>query len=54
MCGPIHRRSMWMVERHLKSLKDSVRQRAHPEGSMCLFFYKQGLSMKFILVYHFT
>jgi hypothetical protein len=34
MCGPVHTRSMWMVERHLKSLKDLVRQRACPEGSM--------------------
>ena len=34
MCGPIHTRSMWMVERHLKSLKALVRQREHPKGSM--------------------
>ena len=34
MCGPIHTSSMWMVERHLKSLKDLVRQRARHEGSM--------------------
>ena len=34
LCGPVHSRSMWMVERHLKSLKALVRQRAHPEGSM--------------------
>ena len=34
MCGHVHTRSMWMVERHLKSLKDLVRQRAHSEGSM--------------------
>jgi hypothetical protein len=34
MCGPVHRRSMWMVERHLKSLKALVRQRACPKGSM--------------------
>jgi hypothetical protein len=34
MCGPVHTRSMWMVERHLKSLKDFVRQRACLEGSM--------------------
>jgi hypothetical protein len=34
LCGPIHTRSMWMVERHLKSLKALVRQRACPEGSM--------------------
>ena len=34
LCGPIHTRSMWMVERHLKSLKSLVRQRARPEGSM--------------------
>ena len=34
MCGPVHTRSMWMVERHLKSLNALVRQRACPEGSM--------------------
>ena len=34
MCGPVHTRSMWMVERHLKSLKDLVRQRACPKGYM--------------------
>lgn len=34
MCGPVHTRSMWMVERHLKFFKALVRQRAHLEGSM--------------------
>jgi hypothetical protein len=34
ICGPIHTRSMWMVERHLKSLKALLRQRERPEGSM--------------------
>jgi hypothetical protein len=34
ICGPVHTRSMWMVERHLKSLKALVRQRACPKGSM--------------------
>jgi hypothetical protein len=34
MCGPVHTRSMWMVERHLNSLKDFVRKRACPKGSM--------------------
>ena len=34
LCGPIHTKLMWMVERHLKSLKALVRQRACPEGSM--------------------
>ena len=34
LCGPMHSRSMWMVERHLKFMKDLVRQRAHAEGSM--------------------
>jgi hypothetical protein len=34
MCGLVHTRSIWMVERHLKSLKALVRQRAHPEASM--------------------
>ena len=33
-CGPIQIRSMWMVERHLKSLKALVRQREHPKHSM--------------------
>jgi hypothetical protein len=33
-CGHVHTSSMWMVERHLKSLKDLVRQRACPEGFM--------------------
>ena len=33
-CGPVHTRSMWKVERHLKSLNDLVRQRALPEGCM--------------------
>jgi hypothetical protein len=34
MYGPIHIWSMWMVERHLKSLKIFVRQRLCPKGSM--------------------
>ena len=33
-CGPVHTRPMWMVERHLKSLKALVRERACPKGSM--------------------
>jgi hypothetical protein len=34
LCGLVHTRSMWMVKRHLKSLKALVRQRACLEGSM--------------------
>jgi hypothetical protein len=34
MCGPVHKRSMWIVERHLKSLKALVRQRGRLEGCM--------------------
>lgn len=34
MHGPVHTRSMWMVERCLKSLKDLVREREHHKGSM--------------------
>ena len=34
MCGPVHTRSMWMVERHLKSLKALVKKIERPEGSM--------------------
>jgi hypothetical protein len=34
LCGPVHTRSMWKVERHLKSLKDLFRKRARLEGFM--------------------
>ena len=34
MCGLVHTRSMWMVERYLKSLKDLVGQIECLEGSM--------------------
>ena len=34
MCGLVHTRSMWRVERNLKSLKALVRQRVGPKGSM--------------------
>jgi hypothetical protein len=39
ICGPIHTRSMWMVERHLKALKYFVRQRLCPKGSMRAIWY---------------
>ena len=32
--GPMHSRSIWMVERHLKFMKGLVRQRAHAKGSI--------------------
>jgi hypothetical protein len=38
MCGPVHTRSMWMVERHLKSLMALVRQRERLEGYMVYEF----------------
>ena len=34
MCGPVHSRSMWIIEMHLKFMKGLVRQRARAEGSM--------------------
>ena len=34
ICGPVHTRLMWVVERHLKELKYFVMQRSCPEGSM--------------------
>ena len=34
ICGPIHIRSMWLVERHLNVLKGFVRQRAHLQCSI--------------------
>ena len=33
ICGPVHTRWMYPVERYLKTLKGYVRQRAQPEGS---------------------
>ena len=33
-CGLVHKRSMCMVDQHLKSLKALVKQRAHLEGSI--------------------
>jgi hypothetical protein len=50
MCGLVHTRSMWMVERHLKSLKDLVRQRERPEGSM-VDGYMVYESMVYIIQY---
>ena len=46
LCGPAYTRSMWMVERHLKSLKDFVRKRARTEG--CIF---QGYMVYQSMVY---
>lgn len=34
ICGPVHCRWMYPIERYLKTLKDYVRTRAHPEGSI--------------------
>jgi hypothetical protein len=34
ICGPVHTRWMYPMERYLKTLKGYVRQRAQPEGSM--------------------
>lgn len=34
ICGPVHCRWMYPIERYLKTLKDYVRTYAHPEGSI--------------------
>lgn len=34
ICGPIHCRWMYPIERYMKTLKDYVRTYAHPEGSI--------------------
>lgn len=34
ICGPVHNRWMYPIERYLKTLKGYVKQRARPEGSM--------------------
>ena len=34
LCGPVHSRFVWMVERHLKFMKGLVRQRERVEGYM--------------------
>lgn len=50
LCGPIHTRLLCMVERHFKSLKALVRQRACPAGSM-VEEYMAYQSMVFITHY---
>jgi hypothetical protein len=45
-CGPVHTRSMWMVEKHLKSLNALIRQRACHEVSMV-----EGYMVYQIMVY---
>jgi len=34
LCGPVHCRWMYPIERYMKTLKDYVRTYAHPEGSI--------------------
>lgn len=34
ICGPVHCRWMYPIERYMKTLKDYVRTYAHPEGSI--------------------
>lgn len=34
VCGPVHCRWMYPIERYMKTLKDHVRALAHPEGSI--------------------
>jgi hypothetical protein len=34
LCGPVHTQWMYPMECYMKTLKDFVRTRAHPEGSM--------------------
>ena len=34
ICGPVHCRWMYPIERYMKTLKDYVRTQAHPEGSI--------------------
>jgi hypothetical protein len=50
MCVPVHTRSMWMVERHLKSSKALVIKIACLEGSM-VERYMIYLSMVYISQY---
>lgn len=50
MCGPIHTRLLWMVDRHSKSLKALVKQRARTKGSM-VEGYMEYQSMVYITMY---
>jgi hypothetical protein len=34
LCGPVHCHWMYSMERYMKTLKDYVRMKARPEGSM--------------------
>jgi hypothetical protein len=41
LCGPVHTRWMYPIERYMKTLKNFVRNKARPEGSMA-----EGYSFK--------
>jgi hypothetical protein len=34
ICGPVHTRWMYSMERYMKSVKDYIRTKARPEGNM--------------------
>jgi hypothetical protein len=46
ICGPVHTRWMYPMERYMKTLKDFVRTHARPEGSMA-----EGYAMEETLGY---
>ena len=50
LCGTVHARWMFFLERFMKTLKDFVRQSARPEGSMAKGWLIQE-SLVYILVF---
>ena len=50
ICGPVHCRGMYPIERYMKTLKDYVRAYAHPEGSIAEG-YRQSNTLGFCTEY---
>jgi hypothetical protein len=50
ICGPVHCRWMYLIERYMKTLKDYVRAYAHPKGSIAEG-YRQSDTLGFCTEY---
>jgi hypothetical protein len=51
LCGPVHTRWMYPIERYMKALKGYVRNMARPEGSMTTWYTIEealGFCIKYI------
>jgi len=57
VCGPVHCRWMYPIERYMKTLKDYVRMYAHPKGSIVEEYHLEdtlGFCTKYMKQYRGT